>query len=520
MYRVGIDIGGTKMNVGILDGENNTAISKKVYIKDISDITVAVKTTLEELCGSIGITLGKLASVGIGIPGTVSDDGKKILKAPNISILSEDVAIRIENALGIPAALVQDSRAAAWGEYLCGGGKGSNTVVCVTLGTGIGTGIVLDGKIYNGALGSAGELGHIPVCENGRPCGCGKNGCLEKYCAGGGLDITAAELLGEGKTAADLFDEAKSGNEKAKEKIFEAVTMLGGALVSIINLISPDCLLLSGGLSAQEELYVNPLIDYIKEHCYSSGKMPVIKKAELGENAPMVGAALVPNAPKRKKILSASIMCADIMNFGKAIKEMEEAGIEYLHCDIMDNHFVPNLMLPMEFLNRIHEETKLPFDYHIMAYNPETIIDKITVKEGDIIAVHYEATPHLHMVINKIIEKGAKAAVAINPATPISVLDEILPYLHMVLVMSVNPGFAGQKIVPTSFDKIRRMREKLDREGYGNVIIEVDGNCSFENVPKMYKAGAEIFVVGTSSVFKKGLTIKEGADKLFDTLKD
>ncbi|MBQ7974573.1 MAG: ROK family protein, partial [Clostridia bacterium] len=319
MYRVGIDIGGTKMNVGILDGENNTAISKKVYIKDISDITVAVKTTLEELCGSIGITLGELASVGIGIPGTVSDDGKKILKAPNISILSEDVAIRIENALGIPAALVQDSRAAAWGEYLCGGGKGSNTVVCVTLGTGIGTGIVLDGKIYNGALGSAGELGHIPVCENGRPCGCGKNGCLEKYCAGGGLDITAAELLGEGKTAADLFDEAKSGNEKAKEKIFEAVTMLGGALVSIINLISPDCLLLSGGLSAQEELYVNPLIDYIKEHCYSSGKMPVIKKAELGENAPMVGAALVPNAPKRKKILSASIMCADIMNFGKAI---------------------------------------------------------------------------------------------------------------------------------------------------------------------------------------------------------
>ena len=176
-------------------------------------------------------------------------------------------------------------------------------------------------------------------------------------------------------------------------------------------------------------------------------------------------------------------------------------------------------MLPMEMLNKIHEETRLPFDYHIMAYNPESIIEKITIKEGDIVAVHYEATPHLHMVINKIIEKGGKAAVAINPSTPISVLDEILPYLHMVLIMSVNPGFAGQKIVPTSFDKIKRMREKLDREGYSNVIIEVDGNCSFENVPKMYKAGAEIFVVGTSSVFKKGLTIKEGADKLFETLK-
>ena len=117
------------------------------------------------------------------------------------------------------------------------------------------------------------------------------------------------------------------------------------------------------------------------------------------------------------------------------------------------------------------------------------------------------------------LKNTVQAAVAINPSTPISVLDEILPYLHMVLIMSVNPGFAGQKIVPTSFDKIKRMREKLDREGYSNVIIEVDGNCSFENVPKMYKAGAEIFVVGTSSVFKKGLTIKEGADKLFETLK-
>lgn len=519
MYRVGIDIGGTKMNIGILDADNKIVISKKVYIKDIIDITVAVKNTLQELCNEAGISFDSLATVGMGIPGTVSDDGKKILKAPNISILSDDVAIRIEKELGLPTALVQDSRAAAWGEYLCGGGKGTGTVVCVTLGTGIGTGIVLDGKIYNGALGSAGELGHIPVCENGRPCGCGKTGCLEKYCAGGGLDITAAELLGEGKTAADLFAEAKVGNEKAIEKINEAVSMLGGALVSIINLLSPDCLLLSGGLSEQEELYVKPLIDYITKHCYTSGKMPIIKKAELGESAPMVGAALVPNAPKRKQILSASIMCADFMNFGKALKEMEDAGIEYLHCDIMDNHFVPNLMLPMEMLNKIHEETRLPFDYHIMAYNPESIIEKITIKEGDIVAVHYEATPHLHMVINKIIEKGGKAAVAINPSTPISVLDEILPYLHMVLIMSVNPGFAGQKIVPTSFDKIKRMREKLDNEGYSDVIIEVDGNCSFENVPKMYKAGAEIFVVGTSSVFKKGLTIKEGADKLFETLK-
>ena len=222
---------------------------------------------------------------------------------------------------------------------------------------------------------------------------------------------------------------------------------------------------------------------------------------------------------KKNKILSASIMCADIMNFGPDIKEIEKSGIEYLHCDIMDNHFVPNLMLPMEMLNRVHENTSLPFDYHIMCEKPETIIDKLTVKQGDIIAVHYESTNHLHMVLNKIIEKGAIAAVAINPATPISVLEEVLPYIDMVLLMTVNPGFSGQKIVPTSFDKIKRLRQMLDNMGYSDILIETDGNCSFENVPKMYEAGAEIFVVGTSSVFHKDYTIQEGTQKLMSLIK-
>ena len=116
-------------------------------------------------------------------------------------------------------------------------------------------------------------------------------------------------------------------------------------------------------------------------------------------------------------------------------------------------------------------------------------------------------------------ERGALAAVAINPGTPIYVLEELLPKLDMVLLMTVNPGFAGQKITPNSFDKIARLKSYLSDSGYGNILIEVDGNCSFENVPKMYEAGAEIFVVGTSSVFKKGLTIEEGTKRLYDTLK-
>lgn len=519
MYKVGIDIGGTKINTGIFEKETKKlVINKKTYVKDIANLSLHIKDVLNELCKENNISEKDIVSCGIGIPGTVSADGKKILKVPNISILSDDIAVDLENTLKIPVSFVQDSRAAAWGEYLCGGGKGANSVVCVTLGTGIGTGIVIDGKIYSGALGCAGELGHLPVKENGRKCGCGKAGCLEKYCAGGGLDITAKELLGEGKNASDLFGAAKSENEKAKKAISDAVKMLGAGLVSIVNLMSPDCLLFSGGLSEQEEMYLNPVINYIKEHCYMADKLPIIKKAELGDLSPLYGAAFIPMSEKRKAVLSASIMCADILNMKKALDEIKEAGIEYLHCDIMDNHFVPNLMMPMEFLNKLRPATDLPFDFHIMTENPETIIEKLELKENDIISVHYESTVHLQKAITAIKEKGAKAAVALNPATPLCVLDEILPQLDMVLIMSVNPGFAGQKIVKSSFEKIRKMRNLLRERNLENILIQVDGNCSFENVPKMYEAGADIFVVGTSSVFKKGQTIKEGTEKLFSLL--
>lgn len=292
MYKLGIDIGGTKVNLGIVDRDNRLLGSRKVYIKDIQNLSDTVKDTASLLCEDLQISISELQSCGVGVPGTVSRDGRKLIKAPNIQILSENTARELEDVLGLPVRLVQDSRAAAWGEYLCGGGRGQQTVVCITLGTGIGTGIVIDGKIYHGALGSAGEMGHIPVCEGGRPCGCGRTGCLEKYCAGGGLDITAKELLGEGKTAADLFEAAKAGHEEAAEEIRKAAVLLGKAVVSIVNLLSPDAVLFSGGMSSREE-YLDPVINYVLTHCYCGGTMPLLRKAELGENAPLIGAALI-----------------------------------------------------------------------------------------------------------------------------------------------------------------------------------------------------------------------------------
>jgi glucokinase len=221
----------------------------------------------------------------------VSADGKRILKVPNIAILSEDFATHLEKKLCLPVRMLQDSRAAAWGEYLCGGGRRMNTLMCITLGTGIGTGVVIDGKIFNGGLGYAGELGHIPVVEDGRPCGCGKRGCMEKYCAGGGLDMTARELLGEGNGSKELFAAARAGNAKAGAAIENAVLLLGRTVVSAVNLLSPNAVLFSGGMSNEED-FLFPLIEYIKTHSYSAGALPELGKAALGELAPMIGAAL------------------------------------------------------------------------------------------------------------------------------------------------------------------------------------------------------------------------------------
>lgn len=296
MIRIGIDIGGTKINLGLLDENFQLLASRKLYVRDIENLPEALRANVNDLCEKHHIAKSDLISCGIGIPGTVSADGKHPLKVPNLSLLTENFAQEIETALALPVTLVQDSRAAAWGEYLCGAGQGVKTLVCVTLGTGIGTGIVLDGKIFAGGLGSAGEMGHLPVVPNGRPCGCGKQGCLEKYCAGGGLDWTARELLGETSTAPDLFRAANEGDPAAQTAIREAITLLGNGLVSIVNLLSPDRVLFSGGLSEQEEDYLTPVLAYVREHCYSSGQLPLLQKAALGENAPLIGAALCPLA--------------------------------------------------------------------------------------------------------------------------------------------------------------------------------------------------------------------------------
>lgn len=221
-----------------------------------------------------------------------------------------------------------------------------------------------------------------------------------------------------------------------------------------------------------------------------------------------------------KSILSASIMCADLLNMRRDLAFLEAKEIGYFHCDVMDGHFVPNLMLPPDLLRAVKRQFNVPLDVHLMVEQPEKVIPWLAVGEGDVVSVHYESTPHICRALDMIREKGATPALALNPGTPLECAQEILDSIGMLLVMTVNPGFAAQKMVPNALAKIARAREMLDAAGLKDLPLEVDGNCSLENIPRMEAAGANIFVVGSSSVFSAQQGIEAGLEATMRCLKN
>jgi ribulose-phosphate 3-epimerase len=176
-------------------------------------------------------------------------------------------------------------------------------------------------------------------------------------------------------------------------------------------------------------------------------------------------------------------------------------------------------MLCNEMMKGLRQATKIPFDVHLMIVNPEQKIKWFDLKPDDIVSVHYESTPHIHRAIQEIKNAGAKPAIALNPATPICCIEHVLPDVDMVLLMTVNPGFAGQKLVEQTLGKIKATRDFLDNKGYEHVILQVDGNCSFENIPRLREQGADCFVAGSSSVFAKGMTIAAACKKLREVMR-
>ena len=207
--------------------------------------------------------------------------------------------------------------------------------------------------------------------------------------------------------------------------------------------------------------------------------------------------------------ISPSMMCAPLLSLEATLRIFEQTGIEYLHMDVMDGCFVPNFMLGTDFIKQIRALTAIPLDIHLMIEKPEDKLDWFDIRPGEYVSFHYEATNHPQRICTKIRELGAKPMLALNPATPLVVLEDLLPDLDGVLLMSVNPGFAGQKLIPQIIDKIRRLRQMLQEKGCPEINIEVDGNTSEENARKMRSAGADIFVGGTAGLFMNGYDLTE-----------
>ena len=198
--------------------------------------------------------------------------------------------------------------------------------------------------------------------------------------------------------------------------------------------------------------------------------------------------------------IAPSILSADFSRLGEEIRAVEKAGADLIHIDVMDGLFVPNITIGPTVIESLRKETSLPFDVHLMIEAPERYIAAFRSAGSDYITVHVEACGHLHRTLHQIRESGAKAGVSLNPATPVCSIEQVLPDLDMVLVMTVNPGFGGQKFISSMLDKIAAVRRMLDSTGR-KILLEVDGGATLENAAQIRNAGADI-LVGGASVFK------------------
>ena len=220
------------------------------------------------------------------------------------------------------------------------------------------------------------------------------------------------------------------------------------------------------------------------------------------------------NSPKIK--IAPSILSADFARLGEQVAEATRAGADLIHVDVMDGHFVPQITIGALVVSAIRKYTNLPLDVHLMIGSPEEQIAQFAKAGADIITVHIEPCAHIHRVIQMIKAAGVKAGISINPATSLSMLDEILSEVDLVLVMTVNPGFGGQTFIENTLDKISRLRAELDRRKL-NIELEVDGGINTKTAPRVVKSGATALVAG-AAIFSSGESIEDAIKKLRQSL--
>ncbi len=313
MYRIGVDLGGTNISVGVVDSEFNIigrGQMKTNAPRPAEEIFADIAKAVELAIDDAGITMDEISVIGVGTPGSVDKETGYIDYSNNLKFDKVPAKEILEGITGKPCFFANDASCAALGELYAGAGKGTKNLVAVTLGTGVGSGIVIDGKVFRGANSAGGEIGHTVIVVNGEPCNCGRNGCWERYasatalisqtkvamennpdskmwnCAGGKLENVS------GRTA---FDAMRMEDEVAKDVVDKYIYYVAVGVINIINVYQPDVLCIGGGICNEGETLLAPIRKYCEEERYSkyAKRQTVICKAELGNDAGIIGAALL-----------------------------------------------------------------------------------------------------------------------------------------------------------------------------------------------------------------------------------
>ncbi len=301
---VGIDIGASKANVGLVTSAGRIIASVRIPVQRDSSAEFFIETlsrAVERLIQSSGLIKDDCAFYGVGVPGTADYRTGLVEYCPNLGWEDVPAGAIFKKYLGADVVISQDSRLAAWAEYLLGAGRSYRSSICVAIGTGIGGGIIVDGKIFHGALNTAGEIGHSVFEKDGRACSCGNHGCLERYSSGTGMIERALEAYPEKfvdrpHQAETIFELANAGDREMLDLIRRTVEDLAVGIANAVAILSPEAVIISGGLCVHDELIIKPLRELVNKygyHAWVRKKRLKIEQAQLGPEAPMIGAALL-----------------------------------------------------------------------------------------------------------------------------------------------------------------------------------------------------------------------------------
>jgi len=311
MYRVGIDLGGTNIKVGIVDENQKIIVIDSVPTmmkRSANEVIKDMAKLVESLINKAELNRNDISGVGIGCPGTIDSINGMVLYSNNLNWEDVPLVDELQDLLQYPIRVSNDANCAAIGEVKAGAAKDLKNIVLLTLGTGVGSGIILNGKIFEGGHPGGAELGHTILVKNGRECTCGRKGCFEAYASATALIQTTKEMVLEHKKSLILklcegdlekidgkmvFDAFEQGDEVATKIIEEYISYLGDGIVDIINVFRPDKILLSGGICYQGKTLTDPLNAYVKKYCFAGKKamIPNVNRASLGNSAGIIGAA-------------------------------------------------------------------------------------------------------------------------------------------------------------------------------------------------------------------------------------